>query len=179
MTKKSVIFIILALAWMGVIFYFSAQDAEESTGQSDGVSYVLGNILYKDFDSWSELRKSEFADSVSSFVRKSAHMTEYGILFFLWFEGLGGLRSDDLSAEQTRKTGKKRFVAAGVPARLAVAFLITVIYAASDEFHQRFVPGRTGKAADVLIDACGALAVCLIVLLVGCIKQRNTNKTGH
>jgi VanZ family protein len=38
-----------------------------------------------------------------------------------------------------------------------LAFLVTVAYAASDEFHQHFVRGRVGTPRDVAIDAAGAL----------------------
>jgi VanZ family protein len=38
-----------------------------------------------------------------------------------------------------------------------LAFLLTVAYAASDEFHQHFVRGRVGTPRDVAIDAAGAL----------------------
>ena len=39
---------------------------------------------------------------------------------------------------------------------LALAFLLTMLYAVSDEYHQTFVPGRSGNLVDVLIDAAGA-----------------------
>ena len=154
MSKKRIIFLILAIAWMVMIFYFSAQTAEKSTGQSDEVSFIIGNIIYKDFDSWSIDRKAEFADSVSSAVRKTAHMIEYGILCFLWFEALGG-------------------IVLGIP------FIITVVYASTDEFHQRFVAGRTGKPADVLIDASGALIVCAILAVVLFVKKRRTDRNAN
>jgi VanZ family protein len=37
------------------------------------------------------------------------------------------------------------------------ALVLTLGYAISDEFHQSFVPGRTGRATDVLIDMFGAV----------------------
>jgi VanZ family protein len=39
---------------------------------------------------------------------------------------------------------------------LFLAWALTVLYAASDEFHQSFVPGRMASPLDVLIDAIGA-----------------------
>ena len=36
-----------------------------------------------------------------------------------------------------------------------LAFVLGVAYAASDELHQHFVPGRRGAPLDVLIDAVG------------------------
>jgi VanZ family protein len=63
-------------------------------------------------------------------LRKTAHAAEYAIL--------GALLARVLSPPLA--------VAAGV------------IYAASDELHQHFVPGRVGAPLDVAIDAVGVVA---------------------
>jgi VanZ family protein len=65
-------------------------------------------------------------------LRKLAHMAEYGLLWWLWLRALGG-RS-----------------AAVLPAAA-----ITLGYAATDEWHQTFVQGRSGRPLDWLIDAAG------------------------
>lgn len=46
--------------------------------------------------------------------------------------------------------------ASGVRRAWWVSLLVAVAYAATDEFHQSFVPGRTSRVTDVLIDAVGA-----------------------
>ena len=47
------------------------------------------------------------------------------------------------------------------------AFLLTVLYGLSDEFHQSFVPGRNPSLVDALgFDASGA-AILLLVLFLG------------
>jgi VanZ family protein len=51
------------------------------------------------------------------------------------------------------------------------AWLFATLYAASDEWHQRFVPGRTGVVTDVLLDATAA-AVALL-LLAGVLAWRH------
>jgi VanZ family protein len=61
-------------------------------------------------------------------LRKGAHMTEYAILAVLLYRALG---------------------------RELPAFLISVAYSASDEFHQHFVRGRHASPVDVAIDAIG------------------------
>lgn len=48
-----------------------------------------------------------------------------------------------------------------------IAFIIAVAYAASDEFHQSFVPGRNADALDWLADSLGATAGSLIILKKG------------
>lgn len=78
-------------------------------------------------------------------LRKIAHMVEFGVLVLL-------------VARALRRTWSA-LAPAGVTA-LASAF--SVLYAASDEFHQMFVPGRGPSVKDVVIDACGvALALLL------------------
>jgi len=42
------------------------------------------------------------------------------------------------------------------PRDVGAAVLLAALYAASDEVHQRFTPGRTPAVGDVLIDAMGA-----------------------
>jgi|HigsolmetaAR202D_1030399.scaffolds.fasta_scaffold06631_7 VanZ family protein len=42
------------------------------------------------------------------------------------------------------------------------AWVITLLYAISDEWHQSFVPGRNPALRDVVIDACGAATALLI-----------------
>jgi VanZ family protein len=63
-------------------------------------------------------------------LRKLAHAAEYAVL----------------GALLARATGSPR-----------LAFALAVLYAASDELHQHFVPGRHGVPLDVAIDAAGAL----------------------
>jgi VanZ family protein len=55
-----------------------------------------------------------------------------------------------------------RAVVGGLPRRIdmrvaIIAFLITVAYAATDEVHQMFVPGRTADVFDLVADAGGAI----------------------
>ena len=69
-------------------------------------------------------------------VKKTAHVIEYAILFVLVY----------------RATKNGLF-----------SLLFVVLYASSDEYHQTFVFGRTGKVRDVLIDAGGGVASWLII----------------
>jgi VanZ family protein len=47
--------------------------------------------------------------------------------------------------------------------RAWLAWLMAVAYAVTDEFHQSFVPGRTPRVTDVLIDAMGAALGIVLV----------------
>lgn len=46
------------------------------------------------------------------------------------------------------------------------SFLITALYAVSDEVHQLFVQGRACRAFDFFVDCAGALAAVIFVLLI-------------
>jgi VanZ family protein len=63
-------------------------------------------------------------------LRKIAHMLEYGLLWWLWWRALGY----------------------GNP---LPAIVIALAYAASDEYHQTLVEGRSGSPLDWAIDAAG------------------------
>jgi VanZ family protein len=44
-----------------------------------------------------------------------------------------------------------------------LGFMFSTIYAATDEIHQLFIPGREAKWSDWVIDMCGALIGAVIV----------------
>jgi VanZ family protein len=101
------------LALMGLIYFLSAQpDLNSGLGLVDEIG------------------------------RKIVHMTEYGVLWWLWCRALGF---------RTRAA--------------IIAAVITLAYAATDEFHQTFVHGRNGSPIDWGIDAAGvAIAWALTVV---------------
>ncbi len=74
-------------------------------------------------------------------LRKLAHVTEYLLLAALLMRAL-------------RRSG----VAIAVPVAIAAA----LVYAASDEWHQSFVPGRTATPRDVAIDGVGIALAAVI-----------------
>jgi VanZ family protein len=46
-----------------------------------------------------------------------------------------------------------------------LALLGTALVASADEWHQTFLPNRTGSPWDVLLDCCGAVAMELAVYI--------------
>jgi len=75
-------------------------------------------------------------------IKKGAHATEYAILAGLVRRAL--VHTTALSSPSLW------------------AFLCSVLYASSDEFHQLFVMSRQGRWLDVVIDAVGAALAVLI-----------------
>jgi uncharacterized membrane protein YecN with MAPEG domain len=90
------------------------------------------------------------------YIRKSAHFTEYFIFSLLILRAIRAGRQD------TRLTWA------------LLAIIIVAGYAALDEFHQSFVPGRTPLVTDVLLDTTGgtvAQIVAAFVLLWGHVRH--------
>jgi len=156
---------VLAIVWMCVIFAFSAQTKEESSVVSESFSYrmVSSTRFFFHLD-MSDERVREIANTIEGAVRKAAHMTEYGILSVLLFLWIG-----QWEVSLLRRGG--------------TAFGAAAVYAASDEIHQLFVAGRSGRFSDVCIDSAGAfLGIVVFVLfvklvrLIGARKQRKQEK---
>lgn len=141
MNRRNIIFACLALAWMVVIFCFSAADGDDSSKTSGWVGRMIGHIFVSGFDDMSEAEQEAWAEKIEYPIRKAAHATEYALLALLCFGALP-------------LTGFKRY---------AIAWIFAVFYAGTDEFHQLFVPGRAGAVTDVCIDAAGALVGLLIL----------------
>ena len=57
------------------------------------------------------------------------------------------------------------------------AVLIASLYGVSDEYHQRFVPGRMFDVLDMVADALGASAGAAVVGACSIIRRRS--KTRH
>ena len=70
-------------------------------------------------------------------AKKTAHLSEYAILFALIFRATKG--------------------------SWILSFLLIMLYAVSDEFHQSFVPGRTATYFDLGFDLSGANIASYII----------------
>lgn len=132
--KFSAKFALSALAtivWCAVIFLFSAQNGDESSSLSTLiVSAVCGFFNYSP--------SAETMDLLTLLVRKAAHITEFGILglfvFNTFYQAFGSFR--------------------GI---YASSFATASLYAAFDELHQLYMPGRSAQFIDWLIDSAGII----------------------
>ena len=133
--------------WMGLIFMLSNEQASDSSARS-------GRLL--DIISSSDVAGS---DSISTFfIRKAAHIFMFFVLGALLYMLM---KSFELSLKR----------------RIGFSILAAASYAAVDELHQSFVPGRSSELRDVLIDTIGAsLGVAAIVVLY---KLRATYRSKH
>jgi len=87
-------------------------------------------------------------------LRKIAHAAEYFILTFLLYRAFKG----------QLKMGTLLLII--YPATLSF------LYAASDEFHQSFVIGRTCSFGDVLIDTIGIISFFIVIQILT-VKQKS------
>lgn len=139
---------LLLAGWMVTIFSFSQQPAVESEKVSGTVAYRMVAVCNRVFHmGLAEETMEKYAQDIDYPVRKAAHMTEYAILALLSFFFLTGYK------ERERRT-------------YLLALGIAAGYAATDEIHQLFVPGRAGRFGDVCIDTAGAALGLLLLYAI-------------
>jgi VanZ family protein len=89
-------------------------------------------------------------------IRKTGHFAGYGLFSMALFRGL------TLTPRCLRKLNLLHLDDLRIAAH-ATAVAATLLVAGLDELHQSFLPNRTGKLSDVLLDTAGALTVQLAV----------------
>lgn len=143
--------LILVILWMSVIFGFSNQKAEDSSKLSNGVIVKIARI-FVDKDLSIE-KQEELLEKYTGLVRKTAHFGIYLILGVLVINFL---------------------IEFNIKHIIILSLMVCMLYSASDEIHQLFVPGRSGEVRDVLIDSSGALGgIGLYKLFMNKIKLKH------
>jgi VanZ family protein len=132
------------ILWMTVIFSFSSDS--HSFQRSSRILAPILNWLFPGM-------APDTRDEIVFIARKGAHLTVYAVLAFLVWRAWRKPSWRDPRPWRWREAG--------------VALLVAGMYAATDEFHQTFVPGRDGCVRDVLIDSCGAAAGLFLLWLLG------------
>ena len=143
-TFRKYFWFIPTIIWMAVIFGFSGQEGETSAGVSLIVSEKVAVVLHETVVQ--EVSVPDLVEILHPNVRKTAHMTEYAILYFLLFLSFLQLMSAVSGA--------------------AVSILVSLVYSCTDEIHQAFVAGRDGNYLDVCVDMTGVLVAVMIVLFL-------------
>ena len=138
-----------ALVWAVAIFSFST-----GAFSAGNTSRIIIPVLHWIFPHASHAALL----AMHHFIRKCGHFTEYFILSLLILRGI--------------RAGRRE-------THLAWAFAAIALvagYAAVDEFHQSFVPGRGGlEFSDVLLDTIGgaaAQAIAALLVLWGHVRQK-------
>ena len=132
------------LVWMALIF-----TASGDTASVRHTSLFLEPFL-KFF--WPDI-SVEAIGTVRLFVRKTAHAAEYAVLGWLWWRALAVARGPTTPPWHWGTAG--------------VGLLLATLYAATDEYHQSFIPERNASVLDVLLDTGGAAGGLWIRWLIG------------
>lgn len=139
------------IVWMALIFIGSTDvlSAEHTS------RFLVPILRWLDPQiSWAAL------NAIQTIIRKLGHVTEYAILAGLMWRALRG------GMVWKSKTS----------ILFAIVWIACAVFAASDEFHQSFVPSRTSSFHDVMIDICGALiglSICIALATRKAVKDRH------
>ena len=160
--KRTLLFCAV-IAWMVVIFLFSMQNADDSSSMSKGLLQWFLNTFYPHWEELSAARQQEVIDMIHTLFRKCGHFSEYAVLGILW--------TLNTRFEHWQKNHCRAW-------RIWLPFLLSLLYAISDEIHQLFVEGRSGEVRDVCIDFCGTTTGILILYgIVAIFRHLRKSKT--
>ncbi len=152
------------MVWLGVI-------RMESTDTASAANTTV--VLYKVIAVIAPHVQPSLVQQLDEVLRKSGHFLGYGILSVLVFLALRNTNRDRVRPLLCRTWGtylsdlwRAEWVLIGM--------LATVVTASFDEIHQTFIPSRTGRWQDVVLDTIGAAALQLVVYLLSArvLKQR-------
>lgn len=105
-------------------------------------------------------------ESISSisfeFSDKVLHAGAYFVLYFLFHHSLSNQERFELIKENA----------------FLFAFLFTVLYAASDEFHQMYNPTRNADVYDLVADAVGGLIAYFSARFIIFLKSRKVDNVS-
>jgi VanZ family protein len=133
-------YVLPLILWMALIFLMSTR-----VGSSENTAPLLVNLLQRLWPALLEQLSIAQIDLLNYLFRKLAHVGEYGLLTIL-----------AVRAFQQDRVGWRWRSGLG-------AVILSLLYASSDEWHQKFVANRTGTLIDVGVDAVGvaiALGLC-------------------
>ena len=127
-----------AILWAGVIFTLSTDTFS---------AYHTGSVIEPILRWLVPFLSVDSIDQIHSFIRKTAHFTEYFIFFLLLYRGI-----------RAGRTGWRWTWGMG-------AWFVAAVYSCLDEIHQSLVASRTASPWDSLLDSTGAF-VALVVVFV-------------
>jgi len=137
------------LLWMLVIF-----SASRDANSAQHSSRLFEPLMRWLFPWMAQARIEDF----HYLFRKCAHLTEFGVLAVLLWRVFRHAGTTVVRRWSWSQTGR--------------ALALVSLYAASDEFHQSFVPGRTGQFSDVVVDTLGGAIGLGLLWLAGKVFNR-------
>lgn len=150
--RLALFYFVPVVAWLILIFLASTQLG----GPEVTLRFVIRILKLLTPDQAGGLPTEAFS-KFNYIIRKLAHLSEYAILVLLTARAI--------------QFGVSHLKWATIIGSLSMC----VIYAAGDEFHQSFVPGRTASIYDVIIDCVGAMLALSVMCLWFGVKRIEQN----
>ena len=137
-----IIGIVLSVLWMSIIFTYSSQNGQTVDEKATPIIETIteSNETYQ---SATKEEKVLMNNDYEFYISKIVHVLEYGALCFFLFMAFILI--------------KKRWI------NYLFSFIISVLFAFTDEYHQTFIPDRSARPQDILIDALAAI-ICILML---------------
>ena len=135
-------------AWIAAILWMIVIAIESTTWLS---AHNTSRILYPLLHYLFGIDYSSFAP-LHFYMRKAGHVFGYGLLSVLLFRAWRETFPDPNHSRWTLRWA-------------GFAVIGTAIVASLDEWHQSFLPSRTGTVQDVVLDTCAAIAAQILILL--------------
>jgi len=135
-------------AWIALILWLIVIAIESTDWLS---AHHTGRILYPLLHYLFGIGWERF-EHLHFFIRKGGHVFGYGLLSILLFRAWRETLPVASSAEWTFRWAN-------------IAVLGTALVASLDEWHQSFIPSRTGTVHDVILDTCAGIAAQILVLI--------------
>ncbi len=137
--------------WLGVVILESTSWlSSQNTGQ---LLYSLATAVFGHIDR----HKFEVFHAV---LRKCGHFVGYGMLAVLIFRALRATTAGTVRQWST------------------VALVLTMVVAALDEWHQSFLPARSGNFHDVILDTLGGICMLALLRVVLWARERRAAVAG-
>ena len=135
-------------AWIAAILWLIVIAIESSALLSaSNTSRILYPLLHYLFGlDWPRFHYWHF------YIRKAGHVVGYAILSLLLFRAWRATLPAMSDAKWTLRWAN-------------IAILGTALVASLDEWHQSFIPSRTGAVRDVVLDTCAGIAAQVIIFL--------------
>jgi VanZ family protein len=133
-------------AWIALILWLIVIAIESTTYlSSQNTSHFLYPLLHFLFG----ITQAGF-EPYHTIIRKSGHVFGYGLLSILLFRAWRETLRGSTGARWTFRWAN-------------IAVLGTCLVASLDEWHQSFLPTRTGTVHDVILDTCAGIVAQLVL----------------
>jgi len=151
----------LLKAWIAAILWLIVIAIESSALLSaSNTSRILYPLLHYLFGlDWMHFEVWHF------YIRKGGHVVGYGILSILLFRAWRATLPAMSDVKWTMRWAN-------------IAILGTALVASLDEWHQSFIPSRTGAVRDVVLDTCAGIGAQLLIFLWWKWKRKNGVRRG-